>query len=365
MAALVVQALCVTSCGRAAEQTGTTVVNDSSGVRVVQNSAPDIGTPFQPESENPVAVLGIGDDPRGLLEDVSGAASLSDGRVVVLDRAARELKVYRADGSFAGTWAGPGESPGEFRFPSNLERSAGDSVHVWDRRLGREYTFGPNGVLTREVNLLQTGLPSVPHLARLGPGRWVADVAMLDRIHAIGHGKNGVLTELPIALVAVSASGVEDTIGVLPGLREIEMGTSSITPALGFQSPWTVIARGVVVGTGREAEFRTLGQNGRLVQITRWKERRVRVDRSKLIELARSIGSFSPDDPLVDPGFLPEWYPVYKQLRDSMGRYGSGPRPHSSWHRTGGTSLMEMAAGSSRLHSSQGPRCLIVHSAGC
>ena len=74
----------------------------------------------------------MGDEPY-LLTGASDAIRLSDGRIVVVNRFTRELRVFDEAGIHLDTWGGTGEGPGEFTplTISHIAPLAGDSVIVW------------------------------------------------------------------------------------------------------------------------------------------------------------------------------------------------------------------------------------------
>jgi len=313
----------IASCG-SAETANQELVVDSAGISIVSTDVPDTSEPLRPQSETPVAVLGKGGEPAGLFAEVVGAVRLSDGRFVVLEFSARELREYAADGTFQGVWAKRGMGPGELQYPSNLQHLSADSVEVWDRRTGRVYVYAPQGALAREIDLLHAGIRPPPGLARLDDQRWIGESLLPEQVHTIGRGRDGILAEMPVALVTFSAEGPGDTLAILPGMRTIEIGSSSISAAFGYQAPWTVSGNSLVVGTGSTAELRTIASDGRLQRITRWNQAASVLDRGALLKLAQSIAPIRPDNPLVDPAYLPDSVPVYKQLRSFDGEVWAG-----------------------------------------
>ncbi len=84
-----------------------------------------------------------GEDPY-LFSRIEGVQQLSDGRVVVLDRADCELRFFDTDGVFLEHKGGRGEGPGEFQPNSScyLEPSPGnDSLYVHSVRVGSTVSF--------------------------------------------------------------------------------------------------------------------------------------------------------------------------------------------------------------------------------
>lgn len=95
-------------------------------------------------AEPTTRVGGTDERPGYLITALGDATRLSDGRIVVADMGARELRFYAPDGEHLRTAGGPGEGPGEFGLPTLLVREAGDTVLVLDdwRGISR---FSPDG----------------------------------------------------------------------------------------------------------------------------------------------------------------------------------------------------------------------------
>ena len=118
-------------------------------------------------SEPRVSVGGYGDDPAYLLDGVVGATLLADGRLAILDRGSSELRYFDSDGRHVRSVAGPGDGPGELRFPMQLVRLPGDSLMALGVRSGMTW-FDPSGeyVRSRRVNWFEIG----DQRCRLGEG---------------------------------------------------------------------------------------------------------------------------------------------------------------------------------------------------
>lgn len=79
----------------------------------------------------------------------------SNGRMVVADREANNVKVLRPDGSLLDTLGGPGEGPGEFQQVAQVQVARGDSLYAYDFRQSRLTVFGPDAPysVSRTVNV--------------------------------------------------------------------------------------------------------------------------------------------------------------------------------------------------------------------
>ena len=82
----------------------------------------------------------VGDDETDIFGWVADAKFDADGNVVVLDRMARDVRVFDVAGRFLTEFGGNGDGPGEFRDPFGLAILSGGRIVVADRR-GRLEVF--------------------------------------------------------------------------------------------------------------------------------------------------------------------------------------------------------------------------------
>lgn len=111
-------------------------------------------------SETPLLEIGVreGAEPYQL-HRARGSLRLGDGRIVVVNGGSQELRFFGPDGQYLSAVGGSGEGPGEFRFPTRIRKSSGDSLQVWDQSLMRVSFFDSQGAFlgshqlepTREV----------------------------------------------------------------------------------------------------------------------------------------------------------------------------------------------------------------------
>jgi hypothetical protein len=108
---------------------------------------------------------------------VSGAAFLSDGRIVVADSGGSRVGVFTRSGARLTTFGRPGTGPGEFTSVTSVESGAGDSIFVFDGGLQRLSVHTPDGSLVRVTLVAQNAGLRVGAVGRLGPDRWYAKEA--------------------------------------------------------------------------------------------------------------------------------------------------------------------------------------------
>jgi hypothetical protein len=99
-------------------------------------------------------VIGLEEgDPAYLLDRVSGAVRLSDGRIVISNSGSVELRVYDAEGRYLQAIGRQGGGPGEFRRPDHIRRGAGETIEVWDAMLRPISVFDSQGRYVRRDDL--------------------------------------------------------------------------------------------------------------------------------------------------------------------------------------------------------------------
>lgn len=138
----------------ACEQTGTPIEGTS------RPRTTEVSPPYAEWSVNSVSAVRIGSvngAPQSQFANIVDAARLSDGRFVVVDGGAFEVRWYGPDGSFQFQAGGKGEGPGEFLWIGFAVVTPGDSVVLYDARNQRLTWFGPDGSLGRMLRVELTG----------------------------------------------------------------------------------------------------------------------------------------------------------------------------------------------------------------
>ena len=135
-----------------------TIHTDSAGISIATAVEPLWG-PGEGWTVEPEPLLEIG-TVTGAAEyqftDVVAAVRLSNGDIVVAERAASELRSYDSAGNFQWRAGRSGEGPGEFRSLDFVGTTAGDSLVTYDGRLLRAQLFDPQGRLARTYRVAIT-----------------------------------------------------------------------------------------------------------------------------------------------------------------------------------------------------------------
>ena len=128
-----------------------TIHTDSAGIAVATAIEPlwGPGEGWTVESEPLLEIGTVTGAAEYLFTDVVAAVRLSNGDIVVAERAASELRGYDAAGNFQWRAGRSGEGPGEFRSLDFVGTAAGDSLVTYDGALLRAQLFDPRGRLAR------------------------------------------------------------------------------------------------------------------------------------------------------------------------------------------------------------------------
>ena len=202
-------------------------------------------------SAQPVFVLGDADgDAAESFHGISGVHTLSDGSIVVADRATSELRVFSREGDHLRTLGGRGGGPGEFSLIAAMDVLPGDSMVVVDLGTRRVVLLDENG---DEVGVIQMSLPGaagggpfVP-LGSLSDGSFImAEYPPSRRLLGLPPGeKRDTLHFVRWSM----RTRVADTVGSFPGHQSYVHNGSSHWILFGASSPAAVGRSSFYVGS--------------------------------------------------------------------------------------------------------------------
>jgi hypothetical protein len=258
-------ALGATACDQGDSGSGYPSVRDSSGVRIVESSAP-VWSRGDAWTVSPSPVLRIGNtigDEQAQLYRVGDVTRLSDGRILVANSGANEIGVYSPTGDFIRAIGREGPGPGEFTDPRRLWVLPGDTLVVadWTRisvfdstgQFLRSDIFGPWPIWDRfpDGSFLRLVIP--PGKDPFLPGYFHPDYAVVR---------------------ARADESEADTLAFVAG-DEMYRWSSASGGIASFRSPFgrtrTAVAHGdsIFTGDGSAFEIQDLDENGGLVRIIR------------------------------------------------------------------------------------------------
>lgn len=264
------------ACGDAAagDSAGGVVVRDSAGIEIVENAAQSWGEAEGWRlSTEPLLQIGRAEgDAEYLLDRVTGARRLPDGRLLIPNGGSGELRYYAADGTHLRSVGGQGEGPGEFRNIDWVRPYRGDSLIVHDRSLRRATILSTEGEFGRVISLSSPGegTPPIPEGA-FGDGTLLGRLTVLVGPDEIRTGMRS--SDAMYATFAAADGAFIDSLATIPGserhlLAEPQM-VMITTPLLSPEPHVTVAGDRAFIGHGGTFEVREFSTDGMLHRLIR------------------------------------------------------------------------------------------------
>ena len=240
-----------------------TQMRDSADIRIVENARPPDDSRLDwrigPEPAVSIGVL-EGSDPY-MLFAVTDATILSDGRIVVVNRGTRELRVFDALGSYLDAWGGRGEGPGELRDVMHIEPLPGDSVIVWGWLDPTMTVFDPAGGFVRTA-LSDRSLSDDP-TGYLGPRSATPDGSILAS-------QNQSFVEDMVVEIWDPEGNPRESLGTHEAREPTTLvGNTNYPTTFGQElvlEPWGEL---VVISPTDRYEFKAFARDGTLARIVR------------------------------------------------------------------------------------------------
>lgn len=262
---------------------GETVVADSAGVRIVSTARPLVAPPAAPLVIDTVPSLSIGEevgDEAYQLHGVSDATVLADGRIVVANAGASEMRVFDAAGRFLARVGRPGAGPGEFApfSPARLFQRRGELL-ASDPEPSRLHAYDST------LSLLGTRRFPVSDDV---PRPWLRDVLADGTWLATAYEGGGALGGPPGSVIrATFALALFDAQGAFlrrfgsfeGGARYVHtVGEVTHYPFLPLSASATVLAYGneILAVRGDRPELELWDADGTLRTVMRWNRERLR-----------------------------------------------------------------------------------------
>ncbi len=259
--------------GSEAEGPEGVTVRDSAGIVIVESAeAAWEGGGGWTIAGSPTLEIGAVDGPPELqFERIESLLRLGDGRIVVADAGASEIRFYGPEGGYLRSTGRAGDAPGEYRQIADMGTGPGDSLWVYDFGLRRFTVLTLSGEPVRTLSM-GGSLSAVGAVGRLSDGSFV-----VREYWSSGSGTGPIrtgLTREPAAVARLSPDGSQlDTIGLFPG-REVFIGSEdgrAVMSAPLFARSSSVALRGdeIVVGTQTTFELGIHTPEGQLKRIVR------------------------------------------------------------------------------------------------
>jgi hypothetical protein len=248
------------------------LVADSTGLRIVHDTAPSWGTASHwVVADAPTLDLG---EPEQAFLGVPAVVRLSDGRIVVADGATQAIRYFDAAGKLLATTGGRGAGEGEFHGLGWIGRGAADTVVAYDFVARRLMLFDGKGKFARAAELRPADptvaaapLASYPDgsvLFRLGrpqnpfpgePGTVLRDTAAYMRFDLDGTPRVA-LGRFPQG----QTFGVRIRAGQAPAPFPVPFGLTTVA---------AIRADTTLIGTGASFEIASFGPEGAALGILR------------------------------------------------------------------------------------------------
>ncbi len=202
----------------------------------------------------PLTETGRAGHPAFLFTSITGVRLLDDGRVVVSDAGAREIRVFASDGGHLITLGGPGSGPGEFQSLDGLWTGVEGVIGAWDADSQRITTFSADALdappRTQRVQIpISSGLGNPPEafLGTFSNG----DVILASMAFGSGGGGPDAVADRWFLGRFASDGSFGELLGELRGMRRLER----------FPLPFSPLPRVAIAG---DAVFAADGYEARI-----------------------------------------------------------------------------------------------------
>lgn len=247
-------ALTATACADTPSSSSTSAsVRDSAGIRIVENRVAGAGVcTVTPEPTLDIGTLEGPDEYQ--FYRVFDAATLSDGRIAVVNQGSSQIRLYGQDGTYLDAFGAEGDGPGEFRDVFRLWVLPGDTLLVGDYRPYRFSRFTDAGEYIGAVTPEPMYVNTPNTIEPLADGSIVA--AQRELVIAGAEGE-----WLPVRQAVMyhrPDGGLVDTLALLPysrtGWIDLEMRFSG-SPLFEARSYVAAGHERIVIGRGEEREI--------------------------------------------------------------------------------------------------------------
>jgi hypothetical protein len=235
-------------------------------VEVITHLADESALAVDSLSGAPVLAIHSGAASNVIFHRITDVTPLSDGTIAVAAHGSLSVYLFDQQGSFKMSLGRDGEGPGEFRAIWGSFALAGDSLVVFDSRLGRLTIFTQTGQVSRTLDI-----------SRFLPPARGADVHPLDSgfalvgLASVGMRRSPGIYRDSAASYRLDANG--DSVGFYgryPG-SEVSHAQRLFGPSP-FGARLFSGTRGdrLIIGNSSQTEIREYATTGQLVRVIRW-----------------------------------------------------------------------------------------------
>lgn len=230
----------------------TAEIVDSAGTRFVTYDLSNVTVPtYRFLSDHDLEIGERDGAPEYTFSRIADLAVAEDGRIVVSDGVAQELRVYDASGEFERTIGRQGEGPGEFATAPMITGLAGDTIFVFDSRSSRVTAFLLTGDLIAETTFRAGDSGRPQFVIRQDDGTYLSRSTWVDL------GATEASYEMRLELDSIVIEHLErggtlmDTLRVIADrsrARSVEINTEGLFRTLAMATPYS--ARAVMGSDG-------------------------------------------------------------------------------------------------------------------
>lgn len=315
---------------------------DSAGVTIVSSASPSWTerSAWRIVADPELRIGAVDGEQPYLLDRVTDAALLSDGRLIVVNGGTQEIRFFDKAGQHLGSVGGSGEGPGEFLGMQSVFVMPGDSLFVPDPINSRFSVLDPHGQYVRSYT---AGWGLASPRGRMHDGRLVAlNFADARLATSLGY------TRVPMSVLLYMPDGRQvDTVATLLGSEEfrveVERGLANNAVPFGAQQMLFIAGDRLYTGTGETLQIEVRRGDGTLDRLIRGSlsRRAVRptdIDAWKRRRLERATERSRPVvERLVRDVPIPSTMPVYSEIivdsSDNIWTRGFAPEnePDAAW----------------------------------
>ena len=234
-------------------------IRDSAGILITENARPADGSRlgWRIGPEPTVAIGAVEGEEPYLLHSVRSAFRKPDGRIVVANGGANDVRVFTSTGTHLVSWGGKGGGPGEFRNLSWVAPWPVDSIVTWDGGNSRLLFFDASGNYGRSVDLPRTS----PRPMAVRHDGTILSVRQRERLG------------LTIVEIRDGHGGLHASIGTYLNSELITAmgagGPEPVPPAFGQELVTTAWGDLIVATWNKPYEIRVFGADGNLARTVR------------------------------------------------------------------------------------------------